>query len=143
MVGSTHFAAGMVLASYLPEPTLQATAAVVLGALLPDVDTKSSFVGRYIPLLPEILKHRGITHYPSLAFVVSFFNYPLALGMISHIALDLLNPDGVPVLGPLSKQKISIPLIRHLFPNGGTMDKLLAFLLWGIALYRYTIMAWF
>ena len=143
MVGSTHFAAGMVLATFIPEPSLQATAAVVIGALLPDVDSKSSFVGRYVPMIPALLKHRGVTHYPVLAFIVSFFNFPLALGMASHIALDMLNPDGIPIFGPLYKKKICLPLIRHLFPNGGTLDKMLAFLLWGIALYRFAALALF
>lgn len=63
MKGSTHLAAGLVAAVVLQtEPTLVVTTGVAIGALLPDIDSSTSLVGRYIPVIPSVLKHRTITH---------------------------------------------------------------------------------
>ena len=137
LTGVTHLAAGLAMATLMPEQTLSVTAAIAIGSVLPDIDKESSIIGRYIPVIPRLLKHRGFTHYPLLAFAVGFFNLPLAIGMWSHLMLDALNPDGLPILGPFFRKKISIPLFSLLFPSGGFIDKLLAFFLWAFVLYRY------
>lgn len=137
--GTTHLAAGMVLSTFVPEPTIATTAGIAIGALLPDIDSQNSLVGKYIPVIPHLLKHRSATH--SLLFPVVLYFVPdmqwLALGMLSHLALDFLNPDGLPMLWPLSKKKLKLPLFNIFFPSGGILDKALNFLLWAIALYAY------
>lgn len=94
----------------------------VLGGLLPDIDHPKSFLGNVIVPLSAIIKatvgHRTLTH--SLLFtaiigmMISIFNitlgFGIAVGMISHIVLDLLTPKskGVAFLYPFYKRRIKI-----------------------------------
>lgn len=60
---------------------------LILGSLLPDLDFKLN------------LKHRGFTH--SLHFLLfSFISPELGLGILSHLFLDTLTPQGIRFLWP-------------------------------------------
>jgi len=91
------------------------------GALLPDIDTSTSALGRRLPFVSLVTGgHRGWTH--SLAGLV-LFSFPLlfifgkdvaaafAAGYLSHLLLDMLNPAGVRMLWPvpLTLRFCSIP----------------------------------
>lgn len=92
----------------------------ILGSLLPDIDHPKSFIGNKIPILPSILYstvgHRTITHSLVFALVVgilaAMFNIwigiGLAVGILSHIILDMLTPMGVAYLYPFNKKKIKL-----------------------------------
>ena len=77
--------------------------------------------------LPKALRHRGITHSPFLVmliFLLSLLLYPcfshwlqpyyfmasfgVFVGMVSHLFLDGLTKDGIPVLAPLTYQKFRL-----------------------------------
>ena len=112
----------------------EGVAVAALGALLPDIDHPSSWLGRRLwPVsrpLSMVLGHRGLTHSllavigglavlgavepgPGLARLAG----PLALGYLSHLAADALTPSGVPLLWPW-KQRFGIGLC----PTGGLME---------------------
>ena len=77
--------------------------------------------------LPKALRHRGITHSPFLVmliFLLSLLLYPgfsswvqpyyfmfsfgIFVGMVSHLFLDGLTKDGIPLLAPLTYQKFRL-----------------------------------
>lgn len=93
-----------------------------LGALIPDLDTKKSYISKKWPYLSKFIskrcKHRGFTH--SLLFLIFLdlflklivsvgenniilicFSYGILLGCISHITLDLFTYEGVDLFFPL------------------------------------------
>ena len=105
-------AAGTVLGLAL---TPAVAACVLLGALLPDIDTPTSWIGRCCrPLagwLERRVGHRTLTHsllglalatLPTLTLAWVDWHWPLAfaLGYLSHLLVDAANPPGVPLLYP-------------------------------------------
>ena len=126
----THLIGGLVAsASYfyvapaMPSPlqSVYLLSGALLGALLPDIDHPKSYLGRRIPILPTLLYqsvgHRSLTH--SLLFTTivgggitlflnTHFGIGLSLGILSHIFLDLLTPQGVSYLYPFKKRRIKL-----------------------------------
>jgi inner membrane protein len=105
-------AAGTVLGIAL---TPAVVAWVLLGALLPDIDTPTSLIGRCCrPLagwLERRVGHRTLTHsllglalatLPTLPLAWVDWHWPFAftLGYLSHLLVDAVNPPGVPLLYP-------------------------------------------
>lgn len=108
-----------------------------IGSLLPDIDhPTSTFSKKYFLLsIPfrilqlifgnfkatkHFVGHRGITHSILFAiiFIVPIFFIDniwivlallsLAIGIISHLLMDMLNPTGVPLLLPFTKKKFRL-----------------------------------
>ena len=69
MLASTHIITGVVIATLL-EGNLAAMAITGVFAILPDIDTVNSTFGRRIPVIPLLLKHRGITPFTLMLLVV-------------------------------------------------------------------------
>jgi membrane-bound metal-dependent hydrolase YbcI (DUF457 family) len=103
-------------------------AAALVGALLPDVDTPTSPVGRACPPLARWLErrvgHRTLTHswlglglasLTALPLAWVDWHWPLtfALGYLSHLLVDAANPPGVPLFYPSP--------IRAVFPGRATL----------------------
>ena len=138
MRGSTHVAAGLTAALLMPNLNLPAMAALTLGSILPDIDHRDSLVGRHVPILPRLLKHRGVTH--SLLFAALCYGLypPLGVGTLLHLLLDLMNPAGVLLLWPW-KKRISTPVVTVV--SGGVMDGVLRTGLWvvlvAVVLHRF------
>lgn len=97
-----------------------------LAALLPDIDSPHSTLGRTVPVIPRLLNttvgHRGPFH--SLLFAGLFtaafaalvhMDLPLCAsffaGYVSHLVLDAFNFQRVPLLWPL-KARIGIGLVN-------------------------------
>lgn len=133
MKGTTHLAAGVTAALLLADKGVIPAAAIIAGSVLPDIDSPKSLVGRHFPVVPKLLPHRTVTH--SLIFCVAayFINPYLALGILIHILLDLLNPKGVKFLWPL-KAKVRIPVVNKWLPQDGVFDNIL-----GAFLYFYNV----
>ena len=115
---------------------------VIAGSLLPDIDgngtiTKPGSVlrkligqtladlidfvaGIFCMLVRLVFKHRGFLHSPLLPLVLfataevsdSIALGWLAFGYLIHLAGDLLTVEGIPLLSPFSKRKISLNLFR-------------------------------
>lgn len=87
---------------------------VVLSSLLPDVDEKSSKVGKKTKLLSFFLEHRGITHslLPLILvfFLLSVFNsiylWGVFIGYASHLLMDFLTPQGLTPFYPFLRFRI-------------------------------------
>ena len=125
MRGTTHLASGLALATIAPEISLPVTAGLAIGAILPDIDKSSSLIGRYIPVIPKIFKHRTVTHNLWFCAALWFFSPPLALGCLLHILLDMCNPDGIPLFWPV-KHKFHVPLISRFARSGDGLITCLA-----------------
>lgn len=118
MTGKTHlsFALLIFLIAYLIAGFREyyiTAGAILLGSLLPDIDSPDSFIGKTIPGIPKVINilfgHRGVFHsliFLAICFLAALFvsaqaAIALAVGMASHLLLDALTVDGVPLLYPL------------------------------------------
>lgn len=107
------------------------TAFFIFGALMPDIDTAESYVGRWARPFSWFVRHRGLFHSLPVAglfsIAISFFNisYGLAffLGYASHLMLDGLNHKGVALFYPFFRARLSGPL-----KSGGLADRIIYFL---------------
>jgi len=124
----------------------------LLGALLPDIDSPNSKISRIIrkaltgnpTSTKNIINHRRAPHMP-LVWAVIFlallyvtknpitvaFIYGVAVGVYSHLAIDMLNPAGIPLLGPINRRKFSIFCIKA----NSTPEKIFAGLLVVLEIY--------
>lgn len=147
MLWRTHLlagaATGLLLAGHHADLRTAVISTGVAGvvALLPDLDDPHSKIGHIVPLVSWAIKktigHRGPLHsllgagVTSLlaAFVLRFWYTPVLVcdhlvplvlvGYISHLAMDSLNPQGVPWLWPL-KTHFRVPLVQ----TGGLLEHL-------------------
>lgn len=112
----------------IPLATVLITATIV-GSIFPDIDMKKSLISQLLfPfrfgywMLEKIFgdkwfRHRGITHtlilplilavialIPSLNPYIYYICIGLIFGILSHLLLDMLNPVGVPLFGPISSK---------------------------------------
>lgn len=75
---------------------------VVIGSVFPDIDTPYSLLGKYNPFA-KMMKHRGITHTPFMALLLSSLLLPLKMdygfaflfGYTLHLLTDYLTPTGI------------------------------------------------
>jgi membrane-bound metal-dependent hydrolase YbcI (DUF457 family) len=120
-------------------------ALIALAALLPDIDTGGSIIGRILPFLSSRLErrfgHRTLTH--SLLFLVGLAVVALPIGLLgegryacllvgvaSHPFLDTMNVNGVRLFYPLSNVKCVFPMdvnspARYRTHTGSTVDRAL------------------
>lgn len=100
-------------------------AGAVAGGLLPDIDTPDSAVGKCVRPIARFLKrkigHRTFTHsllFCALAYPIGTilwrpqFGVGIAIGILSHIILDMLTPGtyGVALFYPFKKGRVTILL---------------------------------
>jgi len=131
MMAGSHVALG-VAAWLVAAPHLGLPAAApaclglaLLGSLLPDIDHPKSWLGkRFGPFssgIASALGHRGLTH-SALAVAVCTWGLsrggaprwvvdPLAVGYLSHLAADLLTPNGLRLAWPL-RRTWALPLCK-------------------------------
>lgn len=110
----------------------------VAGSLLPDVDHPKSWIGRrsrpVSTAIAAILGHRGVTHSAVAVFalvaVLAHAGYrrgavsALAVGYLSHLAADMLTPQGLRLAWPLPGTW-GVPLCR----TGSPMEPVIVFAL--------------
>lgn len=122
----THGLAGWLIARAIPSDPVrkEATAAVVIGSVLPDADNVASLFGSELYLRI----HRGISHSLAgmavISILVALLLYRFGkwkdlkklyllvlLGMLSHIALDLITSYGTQIFQPFSDARVSFDLL--------------------------------
>jgi len=122
----THGLTGWLISRAIPSDqySREATAAVIVGSLLPDADNVTSLLGSemYLRL------HRGLSHgFAGIAvtsLVVALLLYKFGkwkdlkklfllalLGQLSHVALDLLNSYGTQIFQPFSDARVSFDIL--------------------------------
>lgn len=98
-----------------------------VGALLPDLDARDSLAGRLVPAVSRPLEawlgHKQAWHTPAAAVVVGILAlplvlllggglgawYPLPLGFVAHLLLDLLAPRGIMLFWPVNRARYHFP----------------------------------
>jgi inner membrane protein len=113
--GRAHLIAGAITTTALTCALKLPAELICIGTvagLLPDVDTKKSILGRWVPLW-LFFKHRGFTHSLMALGIASFGCYLLtnsfaitlsfAAGYFSHLVLDWTTPMGIPWRWPKKK----------------------------------------
>ena len=86
----------------------------LFGALFPDIDTPTSFIGKRLKIIGWLFKHRGIFHSLFMALLLSglIFVYDKTygvvffLGYMTHLIIDMLNYSGIALFYPISSFKI-------------------------------------
>jgi len=135
MLWYTHlafgFLAGLVLFPFVNSGNIYIFFAfVLLGALIPDIDTPKSKVGSKLGIFSKLIKaifgHRGIIHtvWGMLIicglfwfFVNRVYGVALFIGFFSHLLIDGLTKKGINFLHPFSKMRIAG------FIETGTMEE--------------------
>ncbi len=157
MIGKTHMAGGLLSGlacchtinlGLLPfvssEPLTVSeialfTGIAIFGSLVPDIDTRTSKMGRKAGAVSSIISvsfgHRTLFHSPLFVLLVCLLGImfipqqkvyiaALVVGMLSHLLLDMLNRKGIPLLWPLPK-KYHIASVQ----TGSITDKYIMFAL--------------
>lgn len=144
MLGKTHLAGGLAAATVICHVSqfpiidgLVFIAGCAVGSLIPDIDHKSSIIGKKVKPVSTVIsmttKHRTLFHwfapYCLLAAAIHYWrpDWDLAtlsvlIGILTHIGLDALNPAGVPFFPGI---KLHLAKIR----TGSKLDKSLGILL--------------
>jgi len=124
--------------------------AAAAGSLLPDIDHPKAYVSKKhwmlhagSHLIEAVAHHRGITHSLAALLAISGMAYygliklnqdtmlaaPFALGYLSHLIADSLNPTGVRWLQPLLQNSYrlnpSIAFIKLQLTTGSLTEKIL------------------
>lgn len=137
MLWYTHLMAGAVAGVLAGDQlgikaVLAGTVVSGLASLLPDIDSPKSVAGRSAPVLSWgariAVGHRGLLHSLLAASAVSLllsavpflrcYSWFFFWGYVSHLLLDALNPEGVPLLWPLPL-RVSVPLAE----TGGLLER--------------------
>jgi inner membrane protein len=124
----THIVGGFI-AGYLLTGNLAFGAVAAVAALLPDIDSPQSFLGRKVVPVSYVANkafgHRQAVHSLIAAIVFSaaglllqrwahwppWFAVAVLAGYVSHLALDTLNPQGIAWLWPW-KFRFRVPLVQ-------------------------------
>lgn len=115
---SVGAACGVVATGFDSSPATLGWVCLLVGSVLPDLDHKRSFIGKYAPWVSAPLErkygHRTITHsllgvvllgvlaMPLFVYDSSAYSW-LIIGYLSHIFLDAFNVQGVPLFYPFSR----------------------------------------
>ena len=127
-------------------------AVCAFGSILPDIDTTTSGIGRFFRPLAQFLEnrfgHRTMTHsllfllLLSVALMPLYFAYPgvwfaFVYGYLSHLLLDTLNVNGVPLLWPnrlqfwfFGNRKLRVPYGSPAESSLAVIFSVVAILLW-------------
>lgn len=120
MMGRTHMLFGFLVGLFAigilhPSNQILFIFLVVLGALLPDIDHPESKVGSKVKIVGKMFEHRGFFHslFAVVLFVVPFwyftsriYAYAILIGVVSHLAADVISHMGIMPFAPLSKLKL-------------------------------------
>lgn len=117
MLGKTHIGGGIVTSLLLCGDDVVAMCFVVFGSILPDIDHPGSMIGKNVPLLPKLFRHRGFTHSLLFCLLTLLINIWVSIGCFVHIIMDMMTKHGVELFYPL-KVKIRFPLTNYVKTNG-------------------------
>ena len=91
---------------------------IVLGAVIVDIDTKKSRVGKAqgLRVFQLFVEHRGFFHTIFAGVLISFaifwvskgFSVGFFIGYLSHLILDASTKSGVALFWPVSKRKFGL-----------------------------------
>ncbi len=147
LTAQVAYLAGCISTAHPPAPT-EALGALG-GALIPDLDSRHSYIGRALPFLSGPLEyrfgHRTLTHsllaqvvFGALAWALLPFGLFLALvaGWLSHSLADMMTPSGVVWLWPARGRCVLPGNVRYRMETlgKGELGFLLVMVLLGLVL---------
>jgi inner membrane protein len=103
MMWNTHLAFGLFVALLFPFSWLFVLL-VLVGSLLPDLDSSKSKFGRKVKIIGWLFKHRGLLHSVlfgvGLFIILYFFGFGylglgLLVGIFSHLVADAFTKEGI------------------------------------------------
>ena len=124
----------------------------LMGAMFPDIDSPTSKIRRGIRKTikgnpqtdKRVINHRRAPHMPLFWAVIFglifyFIHEPhittffigMTIGVASHLLIDMLNPAGIPLFGPISKKKVHLLKIH----TNGTGENVFAVLMIALEVY--------
>ncbi len=143
MTYKTHLLGGIIAGAIVGiNPVGVAVAGVA--SLLPDIDTPHSKLGGKIKPISRVLNmtlgHRGVLHsllgtaifYILAMLIIPEYSLYFLVGYLSHILLDALTIQGVPLLYPTPK-KLRLPL----FNTGSLAEGMLTTLMFVVAILLF------
>jgi inner membrane protein len=125
MTGRTHaligLTTGIAIAAHSPTDNLLRACVIgvaLFAGLLPDIDHPRAIISGYMPGVGHaarlIVSHRGATHTAIFAVVIMgllllvvappYIVAAAGAGIVSHLMADMLTPQGVPLLLPVSRR---------------------------------------
>lgn len=123
-------AAGLATAILMKEPVVAVAvsgAIAAASALIPDIDHKNSHISHKLKpvgfVASTVFGHRKLLHsiIPYLClYIAAILTFPAftsiilsgLVGILSHLFLDMLNPEGVPLFYPFVKKRMSLAKIK-------------------------------
>lgn len=144
MITPTHILFGATLGVLSGHVQSAELAIICIGAILPDIDSPQSFIGRiFLPISERLYKkfgHRKFIHSLVLWFPISIlcwrfhYGFLLCIGVWSHLFLDLFNRSGIELLSPLTS-KIFVCLGYKNRIQTGTKPEMILIALFIISLF--------
>lgn len=122
MTGVTHLTCGIAI-SFMLCGNITDGILLSVGAILPDIDSKNSLLGKALPFIPKIIKHRTLTHSIIFAVLTYFINIYLFYGCCLHIILDMMTVMSCPLFYPI-ETKIRLPMAKFSH-TGGKLEVLI------------------
>ncbi|MGC9100337.1 MAG: metal-dependent hydrolase [Caldisericum sp.] len=128
MLGFTHLTFALFLEG---NTSLINVTLASFGSLFPDIDT-FGVLSKVVKNKPRNLKHRGILHTPFVYVVILCIYYfifgnfgiaPFIVGVFSHLFLDFITVEGIPIFYPISSRKFHIIGFR----TGSSVDVSMSF----------------
>ena len=130
-----------------------------IGAMFPDIDSPTSKIRRIIRKAftgnpnteKRLINHRRAPHMPLFwiaIFAILFFAFSnplietfiwgMAVGVASHLFIDMFNPAGIPFFGPLTRKKIHLMSI-YTNTTGETVFSIILVVLEIFIIYYYVV----
>ncbi len=147
MLFFTHVAGGLLLSLFMmlfisPDSNLIFLILVIIGSLLPDIDCRTSKVGKN-KKVHKLVEHRGIFHSILMAFLLyllvelqlsSNVSLGFLIGYISHILLDGMTKKGVFPFYPLKLK------VKGNIKTGSLYEYMIFFASCSLALFMIIVM---
>ncbi len=119
--------------------------ALIFGSLLPDIDSKESILGRYVPFVEEIFGHRKFIHTIWIVLVLMAISnvtgflvlWFITIGYFLHLFQDSLSIMSVHWFYPI----VIFPRKRGFYRVGGVIETLIFALMIGLNIYMLYL--WF
>ena len=122
----THLALGVLTGMLTTSDTMQ-FCCICVGSILPDIDHSATMLGKAIPIVPKLFKHRGFTHSLLFSTIIAFVDVWMCYGTLIHCISDMMTKQGISLLYPIER-KIRLPLAKYA-KTGGAFEKFFFFLI--------------
>ena len=125
MTGKTHLSFD-IATSLLICGDVVSSIVLSIGSILPDIDNRNSLLGKTLPFVSKLIKHRTLTHSLIFLAICYFINFYLFVGCALHVVLDMLTKSGCQLFYPVNLN-IRFPFAKYI-RTGGKFENILFFI---------------